>query len=165
MIIALFGIAYFFPAFIFKLKTKNNNSYEQKNLAAIFANTKLASFSVKLALITLLSLIGLIAFNMGFMSVVIYKLDEESEVIYDLTLIHDQDYPEAKDNRDFDKGVSTLLDKKIGIISEAVIPEYYDAHAEIENTFFYEKKHNARFKGLFLYPYIIKYATCTVPKR
>lgn len=148
MIIALFGIAYFFPAFIFKLKTKNNNSYEQKNLAAIFANTKLASFSVKLALITLLSLIGLIAFNMGFMSVVIYKLDEESEVIYDLTLIHDQDYPEAKDNRDFDKGVSTLLDKKIGIISEAVIPEYYDAHAEIENTFFYEKNHDARIQRI-----------------
>ncbi|UTC61672.1 ABC transporter permease [Treponema sp. OMZ 787] len=135
MLIGLFGIAYFFPAFIFKLKTRGSNSYEQKNLAAIFSNSKLASFAAKLGLITLLALVGLVAFNMGFMSVGFYNLDREGKVLYDLTLLHAQDSPDSKDVVDFDKGVSALLDAKIGIVSEAVISEYYDTHTEIWYAF------------------------------
>ncbi len=128
---SIFGITYFLPAFIFKYKSKGIRSYEKNNLAFLFSRAKLSSFSGKSGLITILCLIALVAFNFGFMSVRFYELDKTGSPLYDLELEHVQDYGNAVDMPDFDAGVSMLLSKKIGIVSEAVVSEYYDNHSKI----------------------------------
>ncbi len=133
--LSIFGLSYFLPAFIFKLKTKSNNLYKQNNLALIFSISKLSNFSSKLGLISLLSLLALVAFNLGFMSLRFYALDKTGyDALYDLKLEHFQDSGDSVDNPNFDEDVSSLLNEKIGIKNEAVVSEYYDEQDEIQRN-------------------------------